>query len=122
MPNSSRSTAAPDSKTSLASTTPAASAATSSSAVGLARLAAGAAGALHAARVAEGHRHPREQRADARRVGRHEPGNVAEPTAWEKKASRRSTIQALSSPPAAASSRTSASASRRNGEIAQIEG
>ena len=50
------------------------------------------------------------------------PGKVAEPAACEKKASRRSTIHAPSTPPVTASSTSSSSASRRNGRSARSRG
>ena len=65
---------------------------------------------------------PASRRADPPSIRDDQAGKVAEPTACEKKASRRNTIHALSRPPAAASRMTSASASRRNGRSARSRG
>ena len=49
------------------------------------------------------------------------PGKVAEPAAWEKKASRRSTIQAPRKPPATASSISSTQRVAKKGQLDQVE-
>ena len=73
MPNSRRSTLAPDSNTSLASTTPSAERGHEQQRGGGLGLPAGPARAAHAAGVAERHRQREQRGADAGRVGGHEP-------------------------------------------------
>ena len=113
VPNSSRSTDALDSNTSLARITPTPSAATSRRPVAAspgsrpARPARSAPPAYPSASPSAATRGLNEAACAST-----EPGKVAVPTAWVKNAIRRSTTKAPSSPPASASSASSSSAVR----------